>query len=214
MVLALASTCLVYKMEFEELITDEKTFLTLREQCSRVFHIDRRLPEQVFRQGFSRYFAFEHALIMRNEFAEFLATLAQKSGDKKLNYMTIEPDPVDYYRKHSGFYGLASFSARTIVENYTKVMHRGDNADSFRARGGDVAVLWGDSLKWGIFCDRKSWEVCLLGADVLLEESAKNALGFIDGSNLELYISNLYDNKENIAREFVFELDRNYSSLF
>jgi hypothetical protein len=150
---------------------------------------------------------------MRKEFAGFLAALAEKSGDKTVNYMTLDPDPVDYYQKHCGFYGLASFSAETVKDNYIKVMYRDGSVDSFRARGGDVGVLWGESLKWGIFCDRKSWEVCLLGLDTQLDEEAKNELGCMGASRLTAYLSSLYQSKRDAGRDFVTKLERSYPSL-
>ena len=201
------------EMEYQELITDEATFRALREQCAALFYTDRRLPERVFRRGFSSYCVFEHAQIMRKEFADVLASLAKKSGDKEVNYMTIEPDPVDYYKKHCGFYGLASFSAETVRDTYIKVMYLDGSVESFRARGGDVGVFWGESMRWAAFCDRKSWEVCLLGLDVPLGESAEKELGCMSPSRLTTYISGLYNDKGDVGWEFAAKLKRNYLSL-
>jgi hypothetical protein len=197
-------------MEPQELITDEHSFRILREQYSALFQADRRLPGQAFRRDFSNYYAFEYAHIMRREFASFLVDLAKEVREKEVNYMTIEPHAVDYYHRHCGFFGLASFSVDAIVDNYIDVMYRGGNADSFRARGGDVGVFWGESLKWGIFCDRKSWELCLLGSDVTLDKLAKDDLKCMSASNIETYISGLYQNRNNVGREFVTEFERNY----
>lgn len=201
-------------MQYPELITDDRTFLALREQCDTVFRTDRRLPEKVFRHDFSSYCAFEHGQILRREFAAFLTTLAKISDDTNVNYMTIEPDPVEYYRKHCGFYGLSSFDPATLMDNYIKVMYRDGHVDSFRARGGDVGVLWGASLKWGIFCDRRCWELCILGSDVPLDEATTSrSLGCMDPAKLASYISNLYQNKDNVSRDFVSTLEKNYPNL-
>jgi hypothetical protein len=200
-------------MQYPELITEESVFVALREQCAAVFHIDRRLPDRVFRHGFARYYVFGYGRMMRNDFAEVLERLAQNARDEAVNYMTVEPDPVKYYYKHCGFYGLASFSAKTVKENYIKVMSRDGSVESFRGRGGDVGVLWGGSRKWGIMCDRITWETCVVGLDMQLDEAMKSDLGCIDTSTLTTYIANLYRNKETVAREFVAKLKENYPRL-
>jgi hypothetical protein len=129
-------------MNYSELIADTNLFSALRHACGLVFNTSKRLPERVFCQQFVEYYAFEHGMIMRASFAAFLTNIACRFGDKAVNYMTLDPDPVEFYYRNCGFFGVASFQPSTLIENYIKVMSRDGKADSFRTTGGDVGVIW------------------------------------------------------------------------
>jgi hypothetical protein len=200
-------------MHYGELITDDIAFSALRTECNEVFDTNQRLPGKVFRPNFAKYYAFEHSQIFRKDFASFLTNVARVFADSSVNYMTLDPDPVEYYRKNCGFYGLASFKPVNLMDSYLKVMSREGNADSFRARGGDVGVLWGSSLNWGIFCDRRSWDVCLMGTSFELDHSILNEVGCMDADRLKLYLLHQYQNRHVVAVEFLKKLDMTYPTL-
>ena len=200
-------------MQYSELITDDDAFSALRAECGEVIDTNQRLPRQVFRQNFANYYVFEHGQIMRQTFSTFLTNVARNFEDRAVNYMTLDPDPVEYYHRNCGFYGLASFEPSTLMVNYLKVMYRDGNVESFRARGGDVGVLWGSSLKWGIFCDRASWELCLMGSSVKLDESIMGTVHCMDAAQLKSYLENLYQNKHGVSLKFLGELGENYPTL-
>jgi len=200
-------------MQYSELVTDDNAFSALRVECSNVFDTNQRLPRQVFRQNFTKYYVFEHGQILREHFSKFLKDVACVFEDRAVNYMTLDPDPVDYYRRNCGFFGLASFELSTLTSNYIKVMYRDGNADSFRARGGDIGVLWGSSQRWGIFCDRASWELCLMGSSVKLDESIMDTVGCMDTAKLTAYLETLYQHKHGVAREFLDRLEESYPAF-
>lgn len=200
-------------MQHIELITRNDVFSALYEECSKVFTLEQRLPANVFRQQFDRYCAFEHGLIHRKDFAECLASIAHIFGDTAVNYMTLEPSPVNYYYKQCGFFGVASFEPSSVVDNYASVMSRDGDVNSFRARGGDVGVFWGSSLKWGIFCDRASWDLCMMGFASEFEEPLRRVIRCMQPDVLQNYIYNEYRQKPAIAAEFLSKLKRNFSAL-
>ena len=200
-------------MQYPELITDDNAFSALRAECGEVFDTNQRLPHQVFRQKFTKYYVFEYGQIFRKGFSTFLTNVARTFEDVAVNYMTLDPDPVEYYRRNCGFYGLASFEPNTLIANYIKVMHRDGNVESFRARGGDVGVLWGSSRKWGIFCDRVSWELCLMGSSLKLDESLMGTVDCMGAGQLNNYLENLYRNKHGVALKFLRALGENYPTL-
>lgn len=193
-----------------ELITDSDAFLGLRGQCESIIDTQKRLPEFVFRRSFAKYFAIEYGEIYRKEFILFLSRIASLSNDESVNYMTLEPDPVGYYFQHYDFYGLALFRPSTLTERYLPVMSRDGHVDSFRARGGDVGVFWGSSLKWGIFCDRISWELAIIAVPENMEVPTNAGLRLMDSSHLLDHMKSLYCSDHSKAIEFSKLFAMNY----
>ncbi len=175
-----------------ELNTDKETFFALSEECEKVIDTRKRLPDFVFQRPFARYFAIEHVHIFKKEFGSFLFKLSNIFEDESVNYMTLEPDPVDYYYRHFSFFGLASFKPSSLVERYVPVMSRGGNVDSFLYRGGDVGVFWGSSLRWGIFCDRISWEMSAIALPENIDVPTLSGFRCMDSSWLSDYINSQY----------------------
>jgi hypothetical protein len=196
-----------------ELITDSNAFCALRSECDLIFDTSKRLPEPVFRQKAVSFYAFAYDYIANKDSATFLANIAEEFGDSVVNYMTVTPDPVDYYFKRFGFYGLASFETSALIDNYWRVMSRDGNVDSFLFRGGDVGVIWGSSLKWGMFCDRISWELCLMACHSSIEGSTMSTVKVMDAIQLRSYELSLYRNRPPVAEEFSRVLARGYQTL-
>ncbi len=99
---------------YNELISDEIAFHRLKAECERVIDIKKRFPEFVFQRAFDKYFAIEYAQIYKKEFGNFLFEIAAMFGDESVNYITIEPHPVDYYHHYCSFFGLASFKPSAV----------------------------------------------------------------------------------------------------
>ena len=197
-------------MEYEQLITEEGMFSALMAECDTIFSAKQKLPQQVFLKKFKKFYAFSYSQTLKDEFAKFLSTIAADFSDERVNYVTLEPDPVKYYFKHCGFYGLASFKPMKLMDNYTKVMSRGGAADSFRVRGGDIGAFWGSSMEWGIYCDRISWDICLMGVSRDLDKSLTAMLSCMDTATLRKYISNSYRGKDSVVTEFLNRFTSNY----
>lgn len=200
-------------MEYAELSLNKSAFLERFDECSTIFDISRRLPKQVFRRDLHNYYAIEHGYVLRPEFGKFLHQIADKYHDASVNYMSLEPDPVEYYFNRCGFYGLASFNPANLEKNYLSVMSRGGAADSFKARGGDVAAIWGSSLNWGIFCDRNSWDLCIIGTAQKLDKALFETIHPLDSPALNRFVSNGYRHKPNVPMEFLKEFPGNYNGL-
>ena len=195
-----------------ELIVDREAFSVLSGECEKIINTRKRLPEFVFQRPFAKYFAIEHAHIFKKEFGLFLFRLSNIFQDESVNYMTLDPDPVDYYYQRFSFFGLASLTPSSLVEKYVPVMSREGNVDSFRARGGDVGVFWGSSLKWGIFCDRISWEIAVIAVSGNVDVPTISGVRCMDASWLSDYIKAQYFSKDaSIALDFSQRFLANYS---
>ncbi len=200
-------------MIHKELVADIREFSALRSECDSIFQTNKRLPEVVFRQPIDSLYAFAYDYIKMKDSATFLSDVAREFGDRVVNYMTVSPDPVEHYFKKCGFYGVASFDALTLSDNYWKVMTRDGNVDSFLFRGGDVGVMWGSSLKWGMFCDRISWELCLMACQSPVKQSIMSPIKVMDSMELRSYELSLYRNRPQVAEEFSLALAKNYPAL-
>jgi hypothetical protein len=192
-----------------ELVTDKDTFLGLRSECETIIDTQKRLPDFAFRRSYAKYFVIEHGEIQRKKFWSFLSEIANSCKDEFVNYMTLDPDPESYYFHHHHFYGLASFRPSSLMERYLPVMSRDGHADSFFARGGDVGAFWGSSLKWGIICDRISWELAVIGISADIQIPAEHPR-FMDSAFLLGYMKSLYSTDPSKASEFTKSLVTNY----
>jgi hypothetical protein len=198
---------------FPELITDANRFTLLKGECEKVIDIRKRLPDFIFKKTFARYYVIEHGLISHKQFGHLLSTMASTFGDESINYITLIPDAVDYYYERLGFYGLASFESAAVEERFLPVMWRGRVADSFIARGGDVAALWGSSLNWAIAADRISWEMSVIGASASLDITAITGFPCFNGAQVGSYVRSQYhaqDPTGSIAISFTEKFLANY----
>jgi hypothetical protein len=203
--------------DFPELISDKSKFAFLRGECEKLIDVRKRLPEFVFKRSFARYFVIEHGVIHFKQFPGFLRRMAAAFGDDTVSYMSLNPDPVDYYHAHFSLYGLACFTPSSLDERYGPVMGRRAGGimqvDSFQARGGDVGAFWGSSLKWAIATDRISWEIAVIAAPE--EANVEDMIGLpcFNPAQVARYITNLYHTKDpsdSIAGEFNRRFFANY----
>lgn len=200
------------KLNPDELVVDREAFFVLAGECNKVIDTRKRLPDFVFQHAFVKYFAIEYAHIHGKEFGSFLFKISNIFRDKSVNYMTLEPDAVDYYYRHCSFFGLASFEPSSLVERYVPVMSRGGNVDSFLYRGGDVGAFWGSSLQWGIFCDRISWEMAVIAVADHIDVPTISDFRCMDASWLLGYMESQYSMKDSrIALDFTQRFLSNYA---
>jgi len=200
-------------MRANELIIDKEVFSVLSDECEEIIDTRKRLPDFVFQRSFARYFAIEHPHIGRKEFGLFLLKMSDIFEDEFVNYMTIVPHPVDYYYRHHSFFGLASFNPPSLAERYLPVMSREKDVNSFLYRGGDVGAFWGSSLKWGISCDRISWEMAVIAVSENVDVPTISNCRCMDASEISGYMKSQYrmkDPSDSIALDFAQRFLANY----
>ena len=196
-----------------ELIVDKQVFSVLRGECEKIINTRKRLPDFVFRRLFAQDFVVEHAHTYRKDFGSFLFKMSKIFEDESVNYMTVDPDPVDYYYRNFSFFGLASFRLSSLEDRYLPVMSREGNIDSFRARGGDVGAFWGSSLKWGIFCDRISWETAVIAVSENIDIPTISGFRCMNAAQISDFAQSQYrikDPSSSIALDFTRRFLANY----
>ena len=195
-------------MKASELVIDNEAFTDLRGECEKIIDTHKRLPDLVFRRSFAKYFAIEYGHIYGNEFGAFLFAISGIFGDESVHFMTIDPPPESYYSQCS-FFGAASFERSRLVKRYVPVLSRERNVPKLLA-GVNVGVLWGSSLKWGIFCDRLSGEMAVIA--VLGDIDVPTISGFrcMDPSGVSSYMNSQYHWKPSAASDFTQRFLANY----
>lgn len=191
-----------------ELVVDRDVFSVLRGECEKIIDTRKRIPDFVFRRAFAKYVVVEHSYIWSNDFGAFLSALSAIFADNAVNYMSIDPDPVDCYRSRSGFFGLASFKSSSLVERYTPAMTL--NLGSSLVAGGNVGAFWGSSLQWGIICDRISWEIAVIALAKDVDVPEISGFRCMDASQLSVCINNDYSWDPAVASDFNKRFFANY----
>jgi hypothetical protein len=146
----------------------------------------------------------------------YLFKISNIFEDQSVNYITLDPDPVDYYFRRCSFFGLAAFKPSSLEERYVPVMSREGTVDSFRARGGDVGAFWGSSLKWGIFCDRISWELAAIAVSEDVDMPTISGFRCLNAAQISAYMISQYrikDPSNSIALDFSRRFLDNYPHL-
>jgi hypothetical protein len=198
----------------QELVTDREVFLSLSSECEKVVDPKRRLPDFVFRRIFAKYYAIEYGYIYRDSFGMLLSRIAGILHDETVNYMTLDPNPADYYREKR-FYGLVRFHASILAERYVAMLNPRVGISKLLASA-NVGIFWGSSLKWAIMGDRISWETAIVGVPENVEVPEISDVRCMDASFLSTYIKSQYhvkDPSDTIASDFERTLLANYPLL-
>lgn len=197
-------------MTANELVTDRNTFSALSEECNTVFDTSRRLPEFVFRRAFDRYFAVEYNHVYGEQFALLLSELSALFKDDSIHYMLLDPEPGDDYFRLTSYFGAVSFTpASSVVERYASIMSIKGN-DPRVLISANVGVFWGSSRKWGVHCDRISWETALVAVPENVDVRAITSMRCMDEMWLTRYMKILYHWKLLAATDFCRKFFTNY----
>ena len=191
------------------LVVDEDVFSVLSTECGKIIDTRKRLPDFVFRRSFARYFAIEYGHIYKKEFGAFLFSLSNIFGDQSVNYMTLDPSPEDSGYRQRSYFGLASFEPSSLVERYVPALFR-EQKDFKILVGVNVGAFWGSSLKWGIFCDRKSWEMDVIAVAENVDVPMISGFRCLNAVEVSSYMKSQYHWKLPTALEFNPKFLANY----
>jgi hypothetical protein len=207
----IASTKQAPKAIPAEIVADPATFRRLHAECGQIIDNQKLLPDFVFRKPLARYFALEY-YVAHGELGGLLSEVAATCGDERVNYITIDPHPVDCYYKRNSWFGLVSFDPSTIVDRYAYVL--GGGAGHFHLLAGvNYGAFWGSSLKWAIAADRFRWELVVLAMPENIKVDKIGRFRCFDESMLASYEKSQYQSKDpsgSIASEFMKKFRANY----
>jgi hypothetical protein len=191
------------------LVVDQDLFSRLSGECEKVIDTRKRLPDFVFRRPFAKYFAIEYTNIYKKEFGAFLFSLSNIFEDESANYITLDPSPEHSCYRERSYFGLASFEPSDLTERYVATLFR--EQEEFKILiGVDVGAFWGSSLKWGIFCDRKSWEMAVIAVADNVDIPKVSGFRCWNAAEVSSYMKSQYHWKLATALEFNEKFLANY----
>lgn len=201
-------------MKKSPFIESETDFNTIIKRMTRIFQLDRRLPEQVFKGEYDNFNIIDFGLMMNSSFWNILQACARLAGDSKISMLLCKPDPVNYYFKNFNRYGALNFDISATSVDYSEALRAeppGSPADAFETN----SFVWtwcGDSMKWGFYGVREVPEIgigatCVKG---FLWPQVNGISWFNTDDALEGLVSVVFRGHESEFREFSQDFRKNY----
>ncbi|MBN2908787.1 hypothetical protein JQC72_04525 [Polycladomyces sp. WAk] len=145
-------------------VKEKKEFDELRRMANDVFYLERRLPEQVFREQFHHYLFEQFDWAMCDEFWNVIQQLAEETKDDFVLTAVLDPDPVGYYYKTFHYYNWIKIPVALSSDEYFAVLESGpEESPADAVLYNSYTVIWlSPSMKWAIWGERNDG-ICVLG---------------------------------------------------
>jgi hypothetical protein len=145
-------------------------FLTLDQfpdamkRVENVFHVNRRLPEQVFKRPYRFHLLFDFDLAM-SHVLEMLRKTHSSLASETLLLSVLDPDPINYFYKHFQKINAFYFKADITENEYHDIRWRspGNPADAIMFNT-DIETYIPSSASWAIWGER-SRSIAVIGLD-------------------------------------------------
>ncbi|MFG1884684.1 hypothetical protein [Micromonospora sp. NPDC049102] len=137
-------------------IVDPDGYASIRSHAATVFHLDARLPDQVFRADASDSLFCEFDSILVPEFWPAFCAAARWHGDERIELLVLEPDGEAYFVPKYGLYPAISLPVEAGEDDYWAAIGTdppGHNYSSM-ALSANVVAVTGPSGKWGCWGER------------------------------------------------------------
>ena len=162
------------------MISDAKQFEAMAGALKSLAETSHRLPERVFRGGYTRFHFFEFDRTLSESFWNFLQPLAVASGGSLLNVVILDPDPITYFGREFGMFGGIQLSTADSSSDYYDALildPQSSPADAliYNSR---VVAWFPNSGRWLLWGERGSG-IAVLGLrdgfDAAVDEMARAA---------------------------------------
>jgi hypothetical protein len=140
-------------MTFE---SDSIRIKLLLEQLNSMACLENRLPGRVFRPDYNRFRFIEFDMATGDIFWPVLKQLMDESGDDRLNVVSLDPDPLNYFFGHFKKYGALTFSVNNSSDDYYEGLSTSPSESPADALvyNSEVLTWFPGSLKWLIWAER------------------------------------------------------------
>lgn len=198
------------------LMDNKKDFQDLQNLYSTIFLDDNKgLPHQVFKKNFGNFVFEEFDWTMTSRFWDMdIKELARASGDTEIYMSVREPNPVNYYFSHFGYYNALKMSSHSSGKEYFSLLAKEPKtspADAIRYNSGTI-VWMPMSGKWAIWGER-SYSICVLGFAKDSKTKTPQGRGWWRSvpEALDELVENCFLNSPKAFKEFSDTLLKNYS---
>jgi hypothetical protein len=139
-------------------------FARTKETLSNVFDLDKRLPEQIFRNNFGNFLFEDFDWAMTPKFWGTLQRLSTASSDDHVIVAVLAPDPQNYYYKEFAFYNWLKIPMTVSAMDYFSALETGpEESPADAILYNSKIVAWcSPSMKWAVWGERP-YGVCVIG---------------------------------------------------
>jgi hypothetical protein len=147
----------------EDLLTLEQ-YTAARQKVESIFHVERCLPDQVFKHPYRIHLLSEFDYGMGGFLDALRKTRSVLAGDTVL-LSVLDPDPINYFYKHYHKINAFYFKANITKKEYISLRWRnpGNEADAIQFNTG-IETYIPNSLSWAMWGER-SREIAVIGLD-------------------------------------------------
>ncbi|AJC25577.1 hypothetical protein IGX41_04400 [Bacillus velezensis] len=157
-------------------IKNTKKLAIFQSQIYSLFHENKTLPEQVFKQQKHYYLFEEFHWVLSEEGWEMLKSLAHHHHDEFILMAVLEqPDDMNRFHVEFGYFDWLKIPLNITEDEYLSILtdypkhSKNDCIMNIASR-----VVWASpTLRWAIYGER-DFEICILGID---QEIAGKTLG-------------------------------------
>ncbi len=194
-------------------------FLTLqqypaaRQKTESTFHVDKRLPDQVFKHSYRFQLLCEFEFAMSDILNVFHKIRSPLAADTVL-LSVLDPDPIAYYYKHYHKINAFYFKADITENEYFDLRSRnpGNKADAIQYNT-EIETYNPESLGWAMWGER-SREIAVIGLDdrELAAYLVKENGYWMDAETASENFASMPYPKQKIPEDFRRALITNYGS--
>ncbi|MCE3234202.1 MAG: hypothetical protein K0Q50_382 [Vampirovibrio sp.] len=138
-------------------VTDKTEFDKLLLEAGCIFNLEKRLPDQVFKEGYIFYLIKNFiGDTMSTDFWRYIQHGNLGLNNEVISFLTLDPDPVQYFHKEFSCYSAFQFPLHINDESYAQAFQNDPGhspADALLFNS--TTVIWfPNSLNWGIWAER------------------------------------------------------------
>jgi hypothetical protein len=142
------------------MINDNSLFNAIMETLNSAALVSSELPQRVFRLGYGRFHFFEFDLTFSEKFWAVIQKIAFQS---RINMVSIDPDPVEYFFKEFGQFGAIQVNASATADEYYEALCAHPPSYPLDSLFHSETLAWfPDSALWLVWGER-GYGVAVLG---------------------------------------------------
>jgi hypothetical protein len=147
------------------MINDRSLFNAIMETLNSAVSVSSEFPERVFRPGYRRFYFFEFDRTFSEMFWGVIQKIALESLDSRINVVSIDPAPVEYFFKEFGEFGAVQVKATATADEYYETLCTHPPSHKLDSLFHSETLAWfPDSVRWLVWGER-GYGIAVLGLD-------------------------------------------------